>query len=118
MNRQENARTHYRVVYPALARPRFREYGLGAEHWVIDASERGLRYISARTPLPRSGTRVVGTVEFPDGSEIRIDGVVVRVVADEIAVHLDESPIPFTRIIQQQRFLRLNFPLSEIIGRT
>lgn len=118
MNRQENARAHYRVVYPALARPRFREYGLGVEHWVIDASERGLRYLSARTPLPRPGTRVVGTVEFPDGGEIRIEGVVVRVIQDEIALHLDEAPIPFTRIIQQQRFLRLNFPLSEMMGRS
>lgn len=61
---------------------------------------------------------MVGTVEFPDGGEIRIEGVVVRVIQDEIALHLDDAPIPFTRIIQQQRFLRLNFPLSEMIGRS
>lgn len=118
MNRQENARTHYRVVYPALARPRFREYGLGVEHWVIDASERGLRYISARRPLPEHGSRVVGTIEFPDGGEVRIEGFVVRSLDEEVAVYLDTAPIPFTRIIQQQRFLRLNFPLSEVIQRS
>lgn len=116
MSRQENARAHYRVVYPATARPRFREFGVGVEHVVIDCSEKGLRFRNARPPLPRVGTEVEGTIEFPDGEEQRVEGVVVRIFDKDVAVHLTGRPIPFTRIIQQQRFLRQKFPLNELIG--
>lgn len=116
MNRQENARSHYRVVYPLAARPRLREFGLGVEHAVLDCSEKGLRYSSARPPLPPVGSEVEGTIEFPDGEEQRIAGIVVRTFNGEVALHLASRPIPFTRIIQQQRFLRQKFPLNELVG--
>lgn len=116
MSRQENARAHYRVVYPATARPRFREFGVGVEHVVIDCSEKGLRFRNARPPMPRVGSEVEGTIEFPDGEEQRVAGVVVRTWEGEVAVHLSSRPIPFTRIIQQQRYLRLKFPLNQLIG--
>ena len=115
MSRQENARAHYRVVYPVSARPRFREYGLGVEHVVLDCSEKGLRYRSSRPPTPSIGSEVEGTVEFPDGEEHRISGIVVRTHQGEVALHLADRPIPFTRIIQQQRFLRQKFPLNELV---
>ena len=116
MSRQENARAHYRVVYPATARPRFREFGVGVEHMVLDCSEKGLRFRSARPPIPAIGSEVEGTIEFPDGEELRVAGIVVRTRDGEVAVHLSARPIPFTRIIQQQRFLRQKFPLNELIG--
>lgn len=116
MSRQENARAHYRVVYPVTARPRFREFGLGVEHTVLDCSEKGLRYRSARPPTPAVGSEVEGTIEFPDGEEQRVEGIVVRTFSGEVALHLAARPIPFTRIIQQQRFLRQKFPLDELMG--
>jgi hypothetical protein len=115
-SRQENARAHYRVVYPVAARPLLREFGMGAEHTVLDCSEKGVRYKVARLPAPPVGTEVEGTIQFPDGEEQRVGGVVVRTYEGEVALHLTGRPIPFTRIIQQQRFLRQKFPLNELMG--
>ncbi|HEX6925301.1 MAG TPA: PilZ domain-containing protein [Longimicrobiaceae bacterium] len=115
MSRHENVRAHYRVVFPTSARPRFREFGIGAEHEVIDCSEKGVRYRSSRPPIPAIGSEVEGTIEFTDGEHHRIAGIVVRTAGDEVALHLTIRPIPFTRIIQQQRYLRQKFPLNELI---
>lgn len=116
MSRYENARAHYRVVYPVTARPRFREFGAGADHSVMDCSERGLRFLNARPPSPPVGSEVDGTIIFPDGEEHRVAGVVVRSFQGEVALHLTARPIPFTLIIQQQRYLRQKFPLNELMG--
>ena len=115
MSSKENSRAHYRVVYPATARPAFREFGRGLEHVVLDCSEKGVRYRVARPPAPPIGSEVEGTIEFPDGEEHRVGGIVVRTFNGEVALHLTLESIPFTRIIQQQRFLRQKFPLNELI---
>lgn len=116
MNRHDNAREHYRVVYPVAARPVFREFGAPADHPVADCSERGVRYLSGESRTPPVGSVVEGTIVFPDGSEVRVGGVVVRTWQAEVALHLTGQPIPFTTIIQQQRYLRQNFPLNELMG--
>ena len=116
MSRQENARAHYRVVYPVSARPVFREFGASAPHQVGDCSERGLRYLSGEGRTPSIGAEVEGTITFPDGTETRVAGVVVRTWEKEVALHLTTDPIPFPVIIAQQRFLRQNFPLNQLMG--
>jgi hypothetical protein len=116
MSTEDNARAHYRVVYPVAARPVFREFGAAADHTVADCSERGLRYFSGEGRTPSVGAAVEGTIVFPDGSEVRVAGVVVRTWQQEVALHLSTGPIPFPTIIAQQRFLRQQFPLNELMA--
>ena len=116
MSRHENVREHYRVVFPVTARPAFREFGAAASHTVADCSERGMRYLSGEGRTPSVGAEVEGTIIFPDGTERRVAGVVVRTWEREVALHLSGEPIPFQTIIAQQRFLRQQFPLNELMG--
>lgn len=116
MNRHDNVRQHYRVVYPVAARPVFREFGARVDHPVADCSERGLRYLSAEARTPPVGSMIEGSIVFPEGTEVRVAGVVVRTRQSEVALHLTGEPIPFHVIIQQQRYLRQNFPLNALIG--
>lgn len=116
MTRHENTREHYRIVYPVAARPLFREFGVGDAHVVLDCSEKGVRYRSARGLVPPVGALVEGTIIFADGEEERVAGIAVRTHQGEVALHLTAQPIPFQRIMEQQRFLRQNFPLNELMA--
>ena len=47
---------------------------------VVDCAERGLRYLPSHGSIPEVGADVRGTVRFPGGPEVEIEGVVVRVL--------------------------------------
>jgi hypothetical protein len=102
----DSTRAHYRVVFPVAAGARFREFCAAADHIVIDCCETGLHYLSAQPPEPPVGAEVEGTIIFPDGEETRVAGRVVWTSQGEVALHLSVQSIPFTRIVQQQRYLR------------
>lgn len=106
MKGYDNERAHYRVVFPVSGRPHFQEFGGNVSHSVVDCSESGLRFLSANPTPPLPGAEIEGTIVFPDGEEARIEGVVVRSLRGEVAVHLVSRPIPFAVIVQQQRYLR------------
>jgi hypothetical protein len=115
-------RAHFRILYPIQGRPRLilpaeaepdehaETEPEAVEFEVIDCSERGVRFRPQTAP-PAVGTEISGRVRFRSGAEVAVEGVVIRIQAGEVAVHLDRRPIPLGVIYDEQRFLRARFPL-------
>ena len=97
-------RSAYRIPYPFVESPRLI---VGTQVLqVVDCSEKGLRFRAAPQEVPEVGTRVQGRLRFPRGAEVVIDGTVVRVKDDEVALHLTDAGVPFRVILQEQIHLR------------
>lgn len=103
-------REHFRIVFPLKARPRLLEED-GREHVVLDCSERGVLYVAGAGELPEVGARIAGTVRFSRGAQVGVAGHVVRVHDRTVAVHLDLMGIPMARMMDEQRFIRNQFPM-------
>jgi hypothetical protein len=99
----EFEREHYRIVYPAGARPRL--VGGGLDRDVIDLCEQGLRYVPADGEARQLGDEVEGVVRLRRGEEVRVVGRVVRVVEQEIALRLGVG-VPLRVVLDEQRYLR------------
>jgi hypothetical protein len=95
-----------RVVYtPGSAeRPVFLSRGGAFE--VVDCAERGLRYVAGENPLPAVGSDVRGTIRFPDGPEVPVEGVVVRASGDGVAINFTQLWIDKEVIERERRRLR------------
>jgi hypothetical protein len=102
-------REHYRVVYPLRARPRI--VIEGQEYLVFDCSEGGVRYQLEAAAAPEIGTTVVGRIRFRRGAEVEVAGHIVRVENGAVAVRLDRPGIGMANILDEQRYLRTNFPM-------
>lgn len=95
-----------RVEYAAGDRPVFLTGGRAFE--VVDCAERGVRFVAAREArsLPEVGTDVRGTIRFPNGREVPVEGVVVRAGGDGIAVNFTQVWIDKEIIEGERRRLR------------
>ena len=95
-----------RVEYaPGLAeRPVFLSGGGAFE--IVDCAERGIRYVAIENRLPAVGSDVRGSVRFPDGPEIPVEGVVVRAGGDGVAVNFTRLWIDKEVIERERRRLR------------
>ena len=95
-----------RVEYAVGARPVFVSGGRSFE--VVDCAERGVRYVPARglPGLPPVGSDVRGTIRFPGGREVPVEGVVVRAGGDGIAVNFTQLWIDKEVIEGERRRLR------------
>lgn len=104
--RGEERRGFERVEYAPGERPVFLSGGGAFE--VVDCAERGLRYVAseAKGRLPEIGSDVRGTIRFPDGPEVPIEGVVVRAGQDGIAVNFTQLWIDKEVIERERRRLR------------
>ena len=101
-------RAHYRLAYPARERPQLLLDDTEVE--VVCCSEGGLRFRAPDGPAPEPGTCVQGTLVFRFGGREEVEGAVVRVQDGEVAVHLTERGVPFSRIWEEQRWLRGRYP--------
>lgn len=97
-------RSAYRIPYPFIESPRL-IVGTRVLQ-VVDCSERGLRFRVSAQESPELGVRIQGRLRFPRGAEVTIDGTVVRITEDEVALHLTEPGVPFRVILQEQIHLR------------
>jgi hypothetical protein len=94
-----------RVEYAPGDRPVFLSGGGAFE--VVDCAERGLRYVaSTATSVPDVGSDIRGTVRFPDGPEVPIEGVVVRSGRDGVAINFTQLWIDKEVIERERRRLR------------
>jgi hypothetical protein len=102
----EERRGFERLEYAPGERPVFLIGGGVFE--VVDCAERGLRYVpsEARSRLPEIGSDIRGTIRFPDGPEVPIEGVVVRAGDDGIAVNFTQLWIDKEVIERERRRLR------------
>jgi len=73
---------------------------------VVDCAERGLRYDASGERLPDIGSDVRGTIRFPDGPEVPIEGVVVRAGGDGVAINFTQLWIDKEVIERERRRLR------------
>ena len=80
----------------------------GGTFEVVDYAERGLRYVlvSERPALPEVGSEVRGTIRFPDGPEVPVEGVVVRSGGDGVAVNFTQLWIDKEVIERERRRMR------------
>jgi hypothetical protein len=101
---QAERRGFERVEYAPGERPVFLSGGGSFE--VVDCAERGLRYVARSERLPEVGSDVRGTVRFPGGPEIPVEGVVVRAGGDGIAVNFTQLWIDKEVIERERRRLR------------
>ena len=101
-------RKHYRIKYPLPERPVLTIEG--TDFKVVDCSEFGLRYQEPGPAVSKPGTEIRGVVRFHDGVEVEIEGEVIRVQNGQVVVHFTGSRIPFTVIIDEQRYLRTHYP--------
>ena len=100
-------RGYERIEYPPNDRPVFR---LGDQDLVVlDCSERGLRY-HASGVLPEIGAEVRGKIRFAPGTEVEVEGAVLRVQPDSVAVLFTTKWIPRDVIVSErwrvQRFAK------------
>jgi hypothetical protein len=107
MTRPDGERRGFeRVEYAPGERPVF--LSGGGAFQVVDCAERGLRYVpsDASESLPAVGTDIRGTIRFPDGPEVPVEGVVVRVTGDGVAVNFTQLWIDKEVIERERRRLR------------
>lgn len=99
-----NHRNHFRLRYPPGAGP-----GLttddGQTREVAELSERGLRYSDGGVTATLA-TRVAGTLRFPDGTELAVEGTIVRAVGGWIALRLTRGVHLGRMLAEQKRILR------------
>ena len=110
----QHARAHYRLRFPDPERPVF-VAGDRATHDVVDCSESGFRFRPPphATSFPEVGAPARGEIRFRSGRVAEVAGVVVRVQDREIAVHLNQTGIPFGIVIHEQMFLRQRYPFFD-----
>jgi|SRR6266849_1240735 len=109
-------RMHARLHYPPSTRP-----SLIIENgslYVLDLSERGLRYRQDVGPEPPVGAKLEGILRLSSGETLPIRGTVVRVThaegpggpgVMEVAAYLTDLPIP-RRVILAERQAIQSFP--------
>jgi hypothetical protein len=78
----------------------------GGAYEVVDCAERGMRYVPPGGRLPEIGSDVRGTVRFPDGPEVPVEGVVVRAGGDGVAVNFTQLWIDKEVIERERRRMR------------
>lgn len=104
----QELREFHRIRFPLSERPTFvcenRSFA------VIDVSARGVRYAATDQPPPNLGDAIAGVIRFRRGSPVTIEGRVVRVQGDHIALHLKKE-IPFSILIAEQRYLHARYPM-------
>jgi len=93
-----------RIEYAPDERPVF--LSGGGSFAVVDCAERGLRYVPAHDRLPTVGSDVRGTIRFPEGPEVPIEGVVVSASGDGVAVNFTQLWIAKEVIEGERRRLR------------
>ena len=105
---QDDRRDHYRLGYPEAERPTVRINDV--DYLVADLSEGGARILLAGGPGLPQDERFAGTVLFPDGEAVPIEGVVLRSTEKHMVVKLSKA-IGQKRMIAEQRRIHEKYPL-------
>ncbi|MER2581589.1 MAG: PilZ domain-containing protein [Candidatus Competibacter sp.] len=104
----QELRQFHRIRFPIAERPTFLHEGKSLT--VIDVSAWGLRYAAPGQPLPQLQDPIVGLLRFRRGTQIKIEGVVVRIQNDHVALQLTKE-IPFSILLAEQRYLHARYPM-------
>jgi hypothetical protein len=100
LDRREEARVHY---------PHPNKSAFLIEDWaldVIDLSETGLRFRSANYVRDDAvGSPFVGIVCFRHGETAPVAGTLIRVTGSDVAVRMEEIPVPPEVLWAERRYL-------------
>ncbi len=103
----ENKRQHYRVNYPKAESPTV--VLDGNIYPVLDVSEYGIRLAARAVGSLSVGSGVHGVVTFKDDESFLIEGLVERGTDKSVVLQLRE-PIPYRKIVSEQRRLLSTYP--------
>lgn len=103
----EHDREFYRVRYPDAVAPRFIEGAL--THRVVDIGEGGFRYVPADGAAPMLGSVVTGVIAFHQAEPLELEGIVVRVQADGVAVHCAKGAIRLAVVLREHGLIRQRY---------
>lgn len=94
-------RRYFRIEYPASMKPtiKIRKH----EFEVENISEKGVMFLVEKDI--KFGRWVSGAVTFNDGQTVGVEGKIVRNVKNNIGMFLTVKPIPYSRILSEQRLL-------------
>ena len=108
----QEKRRYYRIEYPVSLRPilKIRKH----EFEVVNISEKGVMFLADKKM--RFGRWMSGEVTFYDGQPIGIEGKIVRKHENNIGMFLTIKPIPYSRILSEQRFLARFKPEDDSLG--
>lgn len=110
MDSGDDRRQHYRIIYPVMVQPRLHIEGVRAPARVLDCSESGLRYMPVGGARPALGDYLRGRVHFHPRRHVEIEGEVVRVGHEDVALRLLYPGIPLATIFAEQRHLMRLYP--------
>lgn len=105
---EQELRESHRIRFPISERPTFLHEGKSFA--VIDVSVRGLRYAAPGQTLPKPQDPITGILHFRRGARIKVEGIVVRVQNDHVALRLAKE-IPFSILLAEQRYLHARYPM-------
>lgn len=90
-------REYLRVRYPYTERPKLM---IGEKEVdVTEISEHGIRFFL--------GSKISATITFHDGETLTMEGEIIRIHNNEVAVHFSKS-ISYDKIIKEQEYLMKN----------
>jgi hypothetical protein len=101
-----NRRGHFRLRYPPGGGPVLTTDG--TTRAVTELSERGLRFSDGGRTATLAD-RVAGVLHVPDGSELAVEGAVVRAIGGWIAVRLTRG-VHLGRMLSEQRRILRDYP--------
>lgn len=102
----ENARSYFRLQYPASARPRV--VVADRAFAVLDLSEGGVKFATSDGFAPSLGERLRATIHFMAGDRCEVHGVVVRTEPGAAVLKL-EPLLSMRRMIAEQRYVHQRF---------
>lgn len=98
----EERRRYYRVRYPMMRRPSVDVWGRRFD--VIDVSEGGVRFQCSDPESAPAGQPVQAVITFDDTGQAEVEGTVVRVERQRVALELTVG-VPYSRIVREQLHL-------------
>ncbi len=103
----ESGREFYRVTYPVMESPTL--IVEGEQYVILDVSEKGL---CTCEPIPglQVGTEIVALLQLFEADPVPVEGHVVRIADDAVAIHFDKRGVAYNKIIKEQQRLIQKYP--------
>lgn len=103
----DNRREHYRIIYPLTCRPKLKI--VRKEYDVVDISESGIKFLFRKDPALTAGAAIRGEMTFAAGDSLNIEGKILRIDEEIVILKLNRK-IPFWKIVDEQRYIKENYP--------
>lgn len=100
----ENTRKYYRIKYPFFYRPTIKIRGEDIESYVVELSERGVRFLYEGTMQLKKGLNLNVSIVFYNGATFQFSGDILKAEGKDSILRFSGS-LPLSRIMEEQRYL-------------